>query len=413
MSKIKLFTACFFSLVILIPTISQTNVNSVYTRYGIGELVYNGLAHNVAMGGISLGIRLPNEINTPNPASFNTQDTTSFLFDAGIVQSFTNTGNGAKSIQSINHFAISFPLSKKCAISANLSPYSLVAYKIKDVSSDPDFGEVSKTHLGDGGLNKATLGVSYGFFDRKLNIGSNVSYIFGSINMERSLSYELLPNELITYYKYISAKGYQLTLGSQYSQKLSDKQSITLGLIFEPSVSPKILEENRVNEIKSDTTYLDTTLQSNSKLKIPSTIGAGISYQNESLTVGLDITHSDWSDSRFWDETFKMNNHTRISLGFQIIPDRNSFRNYLDRINYRAGIYYQDTYWNIKSSDIREMGVTFGMGLPFKNSSSAFNFSILLGKREISNNLSPDEYFGKILLSMKFKETWFYKRRYN
>ena len=53
-----------------ISVFAQSNTNSPYTRYGLGDLVDQGFANNAAMGGIGYALRNSGHINMLNPASF-------------------------------------------------------------------------------------------------------------------------------------------------------------------------------------------------------------------------------------------------------------------------------------------------------------------------------------------------------
>jgi hypothetical protein len=69
----------------------QIQINSPYTRYGLGNLVENGMDPRItAMGGLYYGLRANNLINTANPASYAAFDSVSFIFDAGIFGIVTN-----------------------------------------------------------------------------------------------------------------------------------------------------------------------------------------------------------------------------------------------------------------------------------------------------------------------------------
>jgi hypothetical protein len=75
------------SFLLLLPICSlmaQTAVNSPYSRYGIGDIMYNRYSKNMAMGGVSLALREPADVNFLNPASYTSVDTNSFVFTTGV-----------------------------------------------------------------------------------------------------------------------------------------------------------------------------------------------------------------------------------------------------------------------------------------------------------------------------------------
>ena len=64
---------------------AQTIITSPYSRYGVGDLTNNTNAWNFAMGGTAIGLRSPNHINLNNPASYTAFDSSSFVFEGGVV----------------------------------------------------------------------------------------------------------------------------------------------------------------------------------------------------------------------------------------------------------------------------------------------------------------------------------------
>jgi len=93
----------------------QIQVNSPYTRFGLGNLVENGMDPRItAMGGLYYGLRANNMINTANPASYTAFDSVSFVFDGGIFGIVTNLQTSNKTDQgdyiSLSHLMFGFPV---------------------------------------------------------------------------------------------------------------------------------------------------------------------------------------------------------------------------------------------------------------------------------------------------------------
>src|SRR5665647_1402483 len=74
----------------------NNNTTSPFSRYGLGDLNHYGYGRSTAMGGASLGSRHSIQINSANPASYNANDSLSFIFDFGLDGTFSkyksNTG---------------------------------------------------------------------------------------------------------------------------------------------------------------------------------------------------------------------------------------------------------------------------------------------------------------------------------
>ena len=64
---------------------AQTNgSNSSYSRYGLGTLNDQSQSFNRGMGGTGIGLRIGNQLNLANPASYSAIDSLSLLFDVGM-----------------------------------------------------------------------------------------------------------------------------------------------------------------------------------------------------------------------------------------------------------------------------------------------------------------------------------------
>ena len=62
---------------------AQSGTNSPYSQYGLGELSEQSGSFSRGMNGLAYGLRLNNQVNALNPASYSALDSLSFIFDAG------------------------------------------------------------------------------------------------------------------------------------------------------------------------------------------------------------------------------------------------------------------------------------------------------------------------------------------
>ena len=82
--------------------VAQNNMNSPYSRFGLGVLSEQQVGADRAMGGIGIGTRGHNNINLLNPASYSTVDTLSFLFDFGFSLQNGNFSENGKKVNAKN-----------------------------------------------------------------------------------------------------------------------------------------------------------------------------------------------------------------------------------------------------------------------------------------------------------------------
>jgi hypothetical protein len=101
------------------------------------------------------------------------------------------------------------------------------------------------------------------------------------------------------------------------------------------------------------------------------------------------------------------------SAGLQFTPNPTALKNYLNRIQYRLGGYYGNTYHKLHGEQLKDYGMTFGLGLPYKNTNSVFDISFCIGQRgTLQNNLIKENYFS-VSLNMSLYDYWFIKRKFN
>ena len=151
------------------------------------------------------------------------------------------------------------------------------------------------------------------------------------------------------------------------------------------------------------------------KTKIPSKIGFGISYQfKNKLILALDYQNQNWSKAEISGRKSPFfTNSNNYNFGLQYLPNAKSTKNYLARIRYRMGGYYSQTPIRIEGTQVNDYGITGGLGLPFKNTNSMFNFSVEAGVRgEVTESLIEEKYL-KLNFNISFYDFWFYKPKFD
>ena len=94
------------------------------------------------------------------------------------------------------------------------------------------------------------------------------------------------------------------------------------------------------------------------------------------------------------------------------MPDHTDFRNFLNRIHYRAGVHYTDTYLSLGGHQLKDYGITLGVGIPYGNTRSTFNFAMDIGRRGTKDfNLIQENYI-MFNFSLSLYDFWFFQRRY-
>ncbi|MFC2080969.1 hypothetical protein ACFLR8_02035 [Bacteroidota bacterium] len=413
------------------PVLAQTNTNSPYSRFGLGQMAQPGFGKSRAIGGIGIALRDNNQINYLNPASYTAQDSMSFIFDFGIMGNYTysetSLGNEKWFGMNMDHIAMSFPITKWWGASIGVLPYSRVGYSIKEEDHDDNIGYIDYVYTGNGGLNQFYMGTSVIFF-KSLSLGANFKYLFGSIDLNRSVNFPIdeTPRSITEVESKTVIKDFIIDLGIQYSLNFSENYNITMGVIFDNKTNVKA--ENRVlkqNTFPGNITPIDSSTTLNPKfileesdnkgsIVIPTNVGAGLTFRyNKKITFGLDYYQQDWTNSIFFSENEPLTKSSSIHGGFELIPDPQALRGYHKHVAYRLGGHYQNSYLKLKGEQLKDYGISFGVGLPLKNTKSSFNMAWEVGRMGTLENSLIRENYMFLSFSVTLHDFWFIKRKFD
>ncbi|MBN2350629.1 MAG: hypothetical protein JXJ22_17460 [Bacteroidales bacterium] len=407
---------------------AQNYLNSPFSRFGIGNIIENGFVQNRAMGGISIGIRTSNYLNPLNPASYSAQDTLSFIFNAGILGQFNKFESGTEYATSkninMNHISIGFPITKWWKTSIGIAPFSRMGYSFSQVVALDGLDEtINIGYKGSGGINDFYIGNSVDLFHH-ISVGFNISYLFGSLNQERQV---LIPEDIFTasarFNEKFVAGGILFRGGIQVYNTFNEKHTLILGFTYDNQSN--IGRERELSVIRSSSFSADTlsyTDQSGTDVKIPQRYGFGFSYEfNEQLLLGADYVIQDWTKGLIFGTNDNLNksNSLHFGLEYTLVPISQRIRaTYWKYIHYRMGGHITNSYIKINGEDMTDSGMSFGIGLPWRNTNklftkTTFNVSYELGQRSLSTNNSVKEKYHYFSVGITLYDFWFIKSKYD
>ncbi len=434
--KVKYIGLFLGSLLVGIGSASaQITTQSPYSKFGVGNLRGSLLPQMRAMGGIATGVSKGtyfNNINMQNPASYATINTTTL--DMGMSGGFTTLKNNASTDRSFNatlsHVALAFPiLSTKSALSFGILPYSELGYNFKTTvslgNSDENRKDVDYLYTGEGGLTKAYMGYGIQLGDH-VRLGANAEYLFGNLIESRSAQ---LSNDANAINSRVQHKnnigGLSFGYGAQVEIPLNNKTSLVLGYAGNSN--------SKINSTISDVTTLykldlsgnenvalDTVsnLENKStKMQLPLIHQFGFSiHKNDKWVFGADYRMGNWSKLVINQSNQQLQDTYGVSVGGQFTPDAGAISGYFNRVDYRFGFNYDKTYIRLNNQDIKEMGISVGMGLPFtsfslmRGSFQKMNITAEVGKRgTVGNGLLQENYF-KIHLGFTINDNSWFRR---
>ncbi len=416
------------------PLWSQST-GSPYTSLGIGTVLSDGLVYNQNMGGMGVALNNNWSVNNLNAAllPFNSF----FTFEAAVSSEsnlVTSDTLSQKNLSgTLDYVIFAFPIkAARSTVSLGLTPYSNVSYNV--VTSGPVVGTPTTAeykYKGSGGINRAFIANGWKVF-KGFYAGLKISYLFGTIynnafiNPADEVEKDTVNGApILPDYYYTSVHSektrysdFVFEPGIAYIINLTKNTTLNMGATYEITSHVKtyrgeMLEMRRGPErpVTLDTLAFDERFYSN----FPSRMAFGVSL-NKFLkwSVGLDVHYEKWEDYRNYDNSndgFK--NSLKFILGGFITPDISSVTNYLQRITYQLGIYFEKTPIYLKNQQINEFGMNFGVSLPIRNA-SLMTLGMNFGKRgTLSDHLIKENYI-KFRLGLSFNDRsfgWYRKQR--
>jgi len=417
-------------LVILSLTVSQTFAQNLtqspYSVIGLGDMHFQGNAQQSALGQLSQGYRRPFEVNNLNPASYSSLQQT--VFEAGYLYSKGTLSNAASSTTidnaSFAYFNLGIPISQKLGISlvAGLMPFSAVGYNIsstKEYAGPQPYKGTTKME-GRGGLSRFYVGTSFRVH-KYVSVGVNMNYLFGNIERNQSLEFDTSLHKFnIAEERTYSIQSIQYQTGIQYHRSFGEKYKITAGLTYEAAtnLSATSTFTNRSLGWGGSTLFtLDTIEHYSDKkgnIQLPQSVKLGFIYERKGIwMVGADIGYTQWSGYRIFGLNDSLSDNLSMHLGGSIIPNSQNGKNYLNLIEYRAGLSYNTGNVKLNGTQISSLGLSAGLGLPLGKSKSRLNISGEYIFRGTTSDGLISENFFRIILGVTFSDQWFIRYKYD
>jgi len=424
----------------------QATDNSIFSRFGIGDIVSPGYSSFTAMGGAASGYYTDYTINNVNPASYSRLTTAAF--DIGLsARNFQTDIAGTSGSRlwsgNLDNVAIAFPLRNSINKALNpltrptdfgmafgINPISRIGYNVSSIEADGDLGNVERNYTGFGGLYKFYWGTSMEY--KNFSAGINANMIFGRLNYEKNILFIDIPaafsNLFSTSY---NAQGLGLDYGVMYTYIFDEANldqnvvgnKLTVGVHGSTGTNlsasadvENVLFQNFSTVTITDTLQAQTDIEG--ELKLPSNIGVGVSYQQGlKWAISVAYTTTPWSNynNSIIEETLRDVNS--FNIGGWYTPNAKSYTSYFKRIRYKVGAFYRTEPTQISQSEagaeVDHFGITLGTQLPFvsQRKISRADISATLGYK--GNDYINERYIG-LKFGFTFNDDqWFLKRKYN
>lgn len=405
---------------------------SPYSVFGVGDLSKDGSAFNKSMGGVGIATRNRRFINYTNPAAVTARDSLSFMADFGMEQNnkiFTQGDiRSAHNTFNIHNFVMSFPIWKSSAFMVGITPFSDVGYDFSSIEKSPEIigntGNITYDSYGTGSVYQAFIGAGATFW-KKFSVGAEMIYYFGNIDKITNMNYSDESYRSLNSGSDLSISGLTGKFGIQYEQKIAGNVSMVVGATYRMGTNMKGYAKNFIYTHQSsvvDTSKYSVDTLASSGIRFGDELGIGISFRGgERWSAEFNYTRSDWNNTGMdtapgFASVGKSKFSTTVSnsfrAGFEIVPNRNDVRYYFRTCAYRAGVYYDESYFRLDGHKVSSVGLTFGITLPVYRLHNGISLGVDIGQRASTRHDMIRERYAKIVIGFNIHDLWFIKNQY-
>lgn len=444
-----------------------SQVNSPFSRFGLGEVNTLPFSTQRGFGNLSAGVSSYNFINNINPASYTgfyqeeytpyqrivrrdsmrlnpetgkqervyyrdtlQRDTLSYVyksttFETGVDGTILNTYNENESSQSgdgsLSYLAMGFPIPKFGGISFGLMPYTSIGYDVINRTT-LDTTEIAYRYQGEGGLRQFYVGAAGRLGD--LSIGFNGRVLFGTLTTTSLVYFPGMANTFGTRTVIRNTVGGMVWEGgAQYEWSVNKDLILRLGA-YGSLPSAINTRTDTINErVIFNTTEQFATVESDTLVEdaanaidFPLIYGGGLVLEKPGeWLVGIDYRGEQWSDIRGFLADQPQNNSYRVAFGGQIAP--NPQGNFFGRAKYRVGGYFGQTPLILNGSAVEDFGMTLGVGIPIirprQKLHSSMDVALQIGRLGNVQENGFAENYVKLTLGFNLNDNnWIFKSKY-
>ena len=406
---------------------------SPYSIYGIGEISKQGTAYNKSMGAVGIASRNKRFINYLNPAAVTARDTLSFMADFGLSEkntAFAQDGvRSAKNTFNMYNFVMSFPIYKSSAFMVGITPFSDVGYDFSSIEKRDEIigntGNITYDSYGTGSVYQIFASAGATFWKR-FSVGAEVLFLFGNIDKVTNMNFSDNSYRSLNSGNDLTIRGVTGKFGVQYEQKLASNVSMVVGATYRLKSKMRGYSTDYKYAVQSsmtDTLRHNVGVLKDEGMNFGDELGIGISIKSgERWSAEFDYVRSDWRSSGMdkapgfatvGTSAFSSSVSQSFRAGFEIVPNRNDIRYYLRRCAYRAGVYYDQSYYRLDGNDVNAVGITLGVTLPVFKWYNGISLGVDLGQRGNKNNGMIRERYAMFVVGFNIHDIWFRKHEYN
>lgn len=389
------------------------NTSSPYSILGIGDIEESFFNRTSGMANTGIAYRSPHFLISNNPASYSALQEQFFMVEGSargkFVSYYSNILNGTNTQArdfSVNRLALGIKVNKWWGSSVGLTPFSTANYAFSgkktiqgtNISAPADYE-------GTGGVNKAYWdnGIRLG---KHFSVGVSTAFLFGSLTQTETLAGTDETASIVTT-KNIFLRNLYMSYGAQYFTRLSSKWDLTLGATYANKTN---LAAEYSTDITTGTTSIKNEVTKNDYFRLPNSVGMGISVtKNKKLSMLADYRYQDWSSLNYHGSGYSLQNSNRASVGVEFVKLRQVWPVTVEKVFYQAGLFYSNSYLSVYNEQLKDMGVSVGIGFNSKRSTLSYLIGFEYGVRGTTSQNLVQEKYGKLTLTLSYKDFWYTK----
>jgi len=371
-------------------------------------------------------------VNLQNPASYGKLRLTTYA--GGISHQRLTLSSSSEEVKNqvtnLNYLSLGFNVGKGFGVGFGIMPYTSVGYNIVSESEatneDGSVSQVTNQYSGTGGLNRVYLSVGYEL-TKNLSLGVTANFNFGTLDNFRTQTIENVQFGTVDD-RESRINGLDFNYALNYTPQFKDKYTLYTSVRINTQAN---LSSRNTQEIGSFSTangtnieIIDVNLEAQglktTGLKIPTKTTLGLGFgEDKKWFLGAEYSFQELSSFRnefITVDNLSYQDASTIAFGGYFIPDYTSFNSYLKRVTYRAGVRMENTGMIVNNTEINNLGITFGVGLPLSTAAGGFsnvNLGFEFGKRGTTEMMLIEENYFKINVGLSLNDRWFQKRKIN
>ncbi|MBI3364824.1 MAG: hypothetical protein HY033_07950 [Ignavibacteriae bacterium] len=411
----RLLALLSISILACTSAIVAGNGGSGYSRYGIGDIYYDATSRTMGMGGAGLGVLSNNAIDRMNPAAWSRINRVRFSVSA-LYEGFSTADDRTSAYLAgtqFNGLMLAVPLVQKYGVvfGAGITPFSRVNYHIILPTTQGGYN-YDLDYTGDGGTSQGHIGLS-GTPTDDLSLGIKFQYYFGTL---RHSITQTFTGTTYTNGEVVSStrmNGVGITVGAIFSGLkhvfgFSESQALNVGFVLS-TASNLTMANERYYAYTTSLTTRDTSISPDGTLHFPLAVGGGVAYAGEQILLAADGYYQNWNAATFDGvKDPNLRDSYRLSVGGELTPRRNSDAPFFQRLAYRAGFFYNATYYQVKGQSINELGFTGGFGIPIFSDTRLGIAAEYSFRGTTEQQLQKDRIL-RISFTLSVGELWFVK----